>query len=64
MTLSLKNLETTRAATSKLRGEPSNYFMVGSKLHKRVDFGSCSGRDFSVMFYPISKKFTVLERVI
>ena len=37
---------------------------VGSKLHKRVQFGSFCGRDFSVMFQPISKRFTVLERAI
>ena len=37
---------------------------VGSKSRKHVHFGLCSGRHFSVTVQPISKKVTVLERVI
>ena len=37
---------------------------VGSKLHKCVHFGSCSGHDFSIVVQSISKGFTVLESVI
>ena len=36
---------------------------VGSKTHKRVNLGSCSGRDFLII-QKISKRFKVLERVI
>ena len=37
---------------------------IGSKSYKRVHFGSCSGRDFSLTVQPILKRFTVLESVI
>ena len=37
-----------------------NLLPVGSKSHKRVNHGSCSGRDVSITAQPISKKFTVL----
>lgn len=37
---------------------------VSNKPHKRVHFGSCSGRDSSIMVQKISKRFKVLERVI
>ena len=37
---------------------------VGSKLHKRVNFGSCWNHDFSIIVESIFFKFTVLERVI
>ena len=37
-----------------------NLLLVGSKSHKRVDFGLCSGLDFSIRAQPISKRFTVL----
>ena len=36
----------------------------GRKSYKRVQFGSNSGRDFSIKFHPIPKLFTVLELVI
>ena len=39
-------------------------FSVGSKSHKRVNFLSYPGRNFSVMVQPIRKRFTVLETVI
>ena len=34
---------------------------VGSKSHKPVHFGSCSGGDFSITVQLILKQFTVLE---
>ena len=35
-----------------------NLLPVDSKSYKRVNFGSCSGRDFSTTAQPISKRFT------
>ena len=35
-----------------------------SKSHKRVQFGSRSGLDFSITVQPIPNKFNVLETVI
>ena len=37
---------------------------VGSESYKRVNFGSRSGRDFSITVQPILKRFTILEIVI
>ena len=42
----------------------SQLLPVGGKSHKRVHYGSCFGRDFSIMVQPILKEFTVLETVI
>ena len=34
---------------------------VGSKSHKHVNLGSCSGHDFSIMVQPSLKRLTVLD---
>ena len=39
-------------------------FPVGGNSHKRVHFGSCPGRDFSITVPPTLTKFIVLETVI
>ena len=64
--------ETTRASNFKMYNKVAlntrywrhNLLPIGSKSHKRIKFGSCSGRDFSMTVHTISKRVTILETVI
>ena len=75
--LSWNILESTKAITFKIyhRVAIDRHYLyfdqkwrhrheVGSKSHKRVHFGSCSGRDFLIAFQKMSKRFKVLKSVI
>ena len=46
------------------RKQSHQLLSVGRKSHKRVHFVPCSGRDCSITVQSISKRLTVLERVI
>ena len=69
--------ETTRASNFKMYRDVStrqslhfdrkrhhDLLPIGSKSHKRVNFGSYSGRDYLITVLWMSTRFTVLERVI
>ena len=46
------------------RNEAINYIRIGSKSYKRINFLSCSDRDFSMIVQPILKRFTVFETAV
>ena len=53
-----------RSFTTKSAPQISQEPFDGSKLHKRVHFGSCSGCGLSTTVQTMPKKFTALEAVI
>ena len=59
-------LDFEAASISSLREyqKRPQHVSVGSKSHKRVCFGSCSGGNFSITVQRILNAFSVLEGVI